>query len=42
MAANELAVPNNRNLEQLKEAMFENLRFRLGEGIIDLELDPEH
>ena len=42
MAANDLAVPNNRNLEQLKEAMFENLRFRLGEGIIDLELDPEH
>lgn len=42
MASNNLAVPNNLNLEQLKEEMFDNLRFRLGDGIIDLELDPEH
>ena len=42
MAADELAVPNNQNLEQLKESMFDNIRFRLGDGIVDLELDPEH
>ena len=42
MAANELAVPNNQNLEQLKESMFDNIRYRLGDGIVDLELDPEH
>ena len=42
MAANELAVPNNQNLEQLKESMFDSIRYRLGDGIVDLELDPEH
>jgi len=42
MAADNLAVPNNENLEQLKEDMFENLRMRLGDGIIDIELDPNH
>ena len=42
MASELLAVPNNLNLEQLKEEMFDNIRFRLGDGIIDLELDPEH
>ena len=42
MASELLAVPNNLNLEQLKEEMFYNIRFRLGDGIIDLELDPEH
>jgi len=42
MASEILAVPNNLNLEQLKEEMFDNIRFRLGDGIIDLELDPEH
>ena len=42
MAANELSVPNNQNLEQLKESMFDNIRYRLGDGIVDLELDPEH
>jgi hypothetical protein len=36
------AVPNNENLEQLKQAMFENVRLRLGGDIVDLELDPEH
>jgi hypothetical protein len=38
MAANELAVPNNQNLEQLKESMFDSIRYRLGDGIVDLEL----
>jgi len=42
MASEFLAVPNNLNLERLKEEMFDNIRFRLGDGIIDLELDPEH
>jgi len=30
------------SLHELKEEMFRNLRFRLGEGIVDVELDPEH
>jgi hypothetical protein len=42
MASEFLAVPNDLNLERLKEEMFDNIRFRLGDGIIDLELDPEH
>lgn len=29
-------------LAELKEELFQNLRFRLGDGMIDLELDPEH
>lgn len=29
-------------LDLLKEELFRNLRLRLGEGIIDLELDPAH
>jgi hypothetical protein len=29
-------------LDELKQDLFQNLRYRLGEGIIDLELDPEH
>ena len=29
-------------LTQLKNEMFTNLKYRLGDGIIDLELDPEH
>ena len=42
MAADPLATPTNANLTQLKEALFENLRLRLGGDIIDLELDPDH
>ena len=42
MAADPLSTPTNANLTQLKEAMFDNIRFRLGDGIIDLELDPQH
>ena len=30
------------DLLQLKEAMFKNISLRLGGGIIDLELDPDH
>lgn len=30
------------DLLQLKEAMFKNISLRLGAGIVDLELDPEH
>jgi hypothetical protein len=30
------------NLTELKEHLFSNLRLRLGEGIVDVELDPEH
>ena len=32
----------NFNLEELKQAIFRNVQLRLGAGIIDLELDPEH
>jgi hypothetical protein len=36
------SVPNNLTLDQLKQDLFLNLRYRLGEGIIDIELDAEH
>lgn len=42
MAANILATPTNLDLEELKQALFNNLRLRLGGDIIDLELDPQH
>lgn len=42
MTTNALSTPTNFNLEQLKQEMFDNIRYRLGDGIIDLELDPEH
>lgn len=42
MAADILATPNNYDLQQYKEALFENLRLRLGGDIVDLELDPQH
>jgi hypothetical protein len=29
-------------LDQLKEELFENIRYRLGSGIVDIEADPEH
>jgi len=32
----------NQNLEQLKQDLFENLYLRLGGGIVDLEIDPDH
>lgn len=42
MAADLLATPNNLDLTEYKQALFENLRLRLGGDIIDLELDPQH
>lgn len=34
-----MSVPN---LKELKEELFQNLRFRMGDGIVDIELDPQH
>jgi hypothetical protein len=42
MANDPLSTPTNFDLEELKQALFQNLRYRLGDGIIDLELDPQH
>ena len=42
MATNLLSTPNGMTLDELKQAIFENIRYRLGDGIIDLELDPQH
>lgn len=42
MAADLLSTPNNLDLEEYKNELFRNLALRLGDGIIDLELDPEH
>ncbi len=35
-------MPVIKNLDKLKEEMYADLRYRLGEGIIDTECDPEH
>ena len=40
--ANPLSTPSGLTLDELKQAMFQNIRYRLGDGIIDLELDPQH
>lgn len=40
--ASPLSTPSSLTLDELKEALFQNLRYRLGDGIIDLELDPQH
>lgn len=32
----------NQNLQQLKQKLFDHCLLRLGSGIIDLEVDPEH
>jgi hypothetical protein len=42
MTANILATPSGLTLDELKQALFQNCRYRLGDGIIDLELDPQH
>jgi hypothetical protein len=42
MANDPLSTPTNLDLEELKQGLYQNLRYRLGDGIIDLELDPEH
>lgn len=35
-------MPTVLNLEQLKQELFDGIRFRLGDGMVDIELDPEH
>jgi len=42
MAANLLSTPNGLDLQEYKQAIFENCRLRLGGDILDLELDPQH
>jgi hypothetical protein len=42
MATNILSTPNGMTLDELKQTLFTNIRYRLGDGIIDLELDPQH
>ena len=37
-----LSTPTNSTLTELKQTLFDNLKYRLGDGIIDIELDPEH
>jgi hypothetical protein len=37
-----LSTPSGLTLDELKQALFQNIRYRLGDGIIDLELDPQH
>ncbi len=40
--ANILSTPSGLTLDELKDALFTNIKYRLGDGIIDLELDPQH
>lgn len=40
--ASPLSTPSGLTLDELKQELFKNIRYRLGDGIIDLELDPEH
>ena len=42
MATTIISTPTNLTLDELKQAAFDNIRLRLGGGIIDLEPDPEH
>lgn len=42
MATGILSTPSGLTLDELKDALFQNLKYRLGDGIIDLELDPQH
>jgi len=42
MTANVLSTPTNLTEDELKQALFRNIALRLGDGIIDLELDPQH
>lgn len=37
-----MAILQSTTLDALKEELFRNLRLRMGEGIVDVELDPEH
>jgi hypothetical protein len=40
--ASPLSTPSGLTLDELKEGLFTNLRYRLGDGMIDIELDPQH
>ena len=40
--ASPLSTPAGLTLDELKELLFTNLRYRLGDGMIDIELDPQH
>ena len=40
--ASPLSTPSGLTLSELKEGLFNNLRYRLGDGMIDIELDPQH
>lgn len=40
--ANILSTPSGLTLEELKQELFNNIKYRLGDGIIDLEIDPQH
>jgi len=40
--ASPLSTPAGLTLDELKQLLFQNIGYRLGNGIIDLELDPEH
>jgi hypothetical protein len=40
--ASPLSTPSGLTLDELKQGIFQNIRYRLGDGIIDLELDPQH
>lgn len=40
--ASPLSTPSGLTLDELKQALFKNIRLRLGDGMIDLELDPDH
>jgi hypothetical protein len=42
MVASVLTTPTNLTETELKEALFNNIRLRLGGDIVDLELDPQH
>ena len=42
LTPNILSTPNGMTLDELKQTLFTNIRYRLGDGIIDLELDPQH
>lgn len=40
--ATPMSTPSSLTLDELKEALFNNIRLRLGGDIIDLEIDPQH
>lgn len=40
--ASPLNTPSGLTLDEIKQGIFQNIRYRLGDGIIDLELDPQH